>query len=237
MAGSGPSQPAEPTVNPQCWILHREPVYRPTQEIDRPPSLESSLFLFLPTLSFIPFILLAGRFAFPPCALGLCVKPALSRASFRCRCWLAVCFSPLLAPRLLFFFGVSFCCVGAHFSRSQSLQLPSASPALPIVCAEVARSFALHFLLFFFFIVALCLPILSFLHFQLAALDFAFLLNGTCNRSFLADPFWTSTPVPFACVVFSVPCLPNLPSRPLIYDKILGFNTLHDSIYLASATT
>lgn len=47
------------------------------------------------------FVLLVGRFAFGPCASGFCVKPALPSASFRYRCWLAVCFSPLIASPIL----------------------------------------------------------------------------------------------------------------------------------------
>lgn len=112
--------------------------------------LWSPLFLFLPTLSFILFILPARRFA-APLRLGLVCEAS----AFKGFVSLLVLVGRLLlsspcAPSL-FFLCVSFCCVGAHFSCSQSLQLPSASPALPIVCAEVARSFALHFLLCFFF--------------------------------------------------------------------------------------
>lgn len=212
MAGSGPSQPAEPTVNPQCWIPSTEsPSAGPLRKLIT-TILESSLFLFLPTLSFIhvhvPFILLAGRFDSPPCASGLCVKPALSRASFRCRCWLAVCFSPLLVPVVFHLLCVSFCCVGAHFSCSVSPTSISQSRSPHCPCRSRSffcpALFTFLFFIFLFFVLHLrSLPMLSFLHIQLAALDFAFLLNGTFNHSFLADASWTSTPVSFACVVFS----------------------------------
>lgn len=206
------------------------------------------LFPFLPTLSFITVRITAGwPFCFCPCASGLCAKPALSRASFRFVAdagWPS-CFSPLIAPPSLLFF-----CVQSALLRGNSFQLlrvpptcisQSRSPPLSVQKSLVLLRCILFLFLFLFLIFSVltsslfvCILISAF---QLAALDFAFQLDRTCNHSFLADPSRISTPVPFACVVFQVPCLPNLRSRPLIYHKTLGSNIPHDIIYLASTTT
>jgi hypothetical protein len=208
----GPLNPLSP-LNPQrthsAGFLHREPVCRPTQEIDRPPSLESSCFSSFDSLLHTVHRLLAGLLCFsPPCASGLCVKRALSRASFRCRCWLAI-FQFLSSPcsRPFPIFSFSFVALGfiQPFQASPTSLSQSRSPRCP--CCS--RSF--------FWVVFFALPLLSFLHSLLAALDVVF--NGTCNHSFFADPSWTPTPVHFACFAFLVQCLPSLLSRPLIYDK------------------
>ncbi|RFU75650.1 hypothetical protein TARUN_6585 [Trichoderma arundinaceum] len=87
VAGSGPSQPAEPaepTVNPQCWILHREPICRPTQEIDRPPA--SEVLCFSPRAPFdsLCFVHTLLTFASSPLRYGLCKHIRINHALTFC---------------------------------------------------------------------------------------------------------------------------------------------------------
>lgn len=148
---------------------------------------------------------------------GLFLKRVFSRASFRCTRLVLV--GLLILSSLcshLFSVSVLLCWFRCLFITHQPAPLSS--------CPCSSRSF---FWLGFSF----TLP-----------LDFAFSSSrtkphgdGICNRSFLVDPTWTLTPVPFACTGCPVSCFLIQPSRPFILDNPTGSKQLHYNFLLGYA--